>query len=139
MGEQDPVAAYLDAEQERLERTGQKPVRSFEEDVATSLTVGDQSQVLIRCLLGPCQVDLSPGYDFHPYPTLREASLQILTTGCELLRADAWMIVAQVGRRGDDAHAIRRRILGRGDAFRERRRSVIEARQQVVMKVDHVR
>jgi hypothetical protein len=96
-------------------------------------------QVLVRCLLRPWEVDLSSGYDVHPYPTLVEVSLQLLATGCELMRADAWMIVAQVGRRGDDAHAIRRRILGRGDAFRERRRSVIEARQQVVMKVDHVR
>ncbi len=139
MGEQDPVAAHLDAEQERLERTGQRPVWSFEEEVAASLTVGDQSQVLIRGLLGPCQVDLSSGYDVHPYPTLREVGLQLLTTGRELLRANAWMIVAQVGRRCDDAHAIRRRILGRGDAFRERRRSVVEARQQVMMKVDHRR
>lgn len=139
MGEQNPVAAHLDAEQERLERTGQRPIRSFDQEVAPLLTVGDKSQVLIRCLLGPCQVDLTSGYDVYSYPTLREVGVQLLTTGYEFLRADAWMIVAQVGRRCDDAHAIYRRTLGRRDAFRERPRPVIEPRQQVVMKVDHIR
>ena len=137
MSEEDADSANSELEDLLFENGSERAVRGLEQNVVPALPVRRKSELFVGRFESAEEIDLGSGDELEVDARRPHGTGQLGAPACELVWSHGGMVVPEMRRRSDLAHAPIRELSGQRKCLIGRRRAVVDAWKEVAVEVDH--